>query len=168
MGLFCVVLEIIESQARKKPASWIAKFELDLNARSVTRELISDGTPTDIPCIDPRNIDKQVRYIHILEAGKAAEDLLAFTQIACWDLKTREVKRAHADSGQVFGEMVFVPFAGAMPSEESQGWILHLGFDSNADESFLDIRRAVSMELEARVWVGRFLPLGFHGSFAAL
>ena len=74
-------------------------------------------------------------------------------------------ERAHAEAGQSFGEAVYVPHP--QNSTEEEGWILHLGYDSKRDDSFLDIRRAVSLEIEARIWLGRLLPLGFHGLFVS-
>jgi carotenoid cleavage dioxygenase-like enzyme len=38
-------------------------------------------------------------------------------------------------------------------------------WDADANETFLEIRDAETLELEARVWTGEHLPLGFHGNF---
>ena len=166
MRVYDVVKSWSQENLPEGPRSWITRFELNLKDKSVTRDLISDGTSIDFPSIDPRNLGKQVRYVHAIEAGNAKADPLAFTRIACWDLQNREVTRTAEEAGRVFGEPLSVPFPGSLASNEADAWIMHLGYDTNKDESFIDIRRAVTLELEARVWLGRFLPLGFHGSFS--
>jgi carotenoid cleavage dioxygenase-like enzyme len=64
---------------------------------------------------------------------------------------------------RTLGEGVFVPRPGKV--EETDGWLLNQGYDADLDQTFLEIRDAQSMELEARVWTGEHLPLGFHGNF---
>ena len=81
------------------------------------------------------------------------------------DLVAPVAKRIPAGKGRTFGEPVFVPHPGQ--TAEDRGWLLTLGYDAVRDETFLDVRDAGTMELQARVWTGNHFPLGFHGNFYA-
>lgn len=74
------------------------------------------------------------------------------------------VRRLEAGRGRTLGEPVFVPHPDGR--DEHEGWLLLLGYDARRDETFLDVRAAVTLEFQARVWLGRYLPLGFHGTFS--
>lgn len=148
------------------PSSRIVRFEIDLTQRRIiSRETVSDGRPTDFPCVDPRVYGRRARYVHLLETSPQATDGLAFDTLVSWDRDSGKPHRVFADKGQVFGEPVFVPRPGAGPEDETAAWLLHLGYEASKDQTFLDVRRAVTLERETRVWLGRALPLGFHGSF---
>jgi all-trans-8'-apo-beta-carotenal 15,15'-oxygenase len=149
----------------KGPKSWITRFEIDLTANKlIQREKISDGFPTDFPCMDSRMLGQNTRYYYALE-GHRAGDPLAFDHLVAWDLRTKRATRVQCDSHQLFGEPVFVPFPNSVAGEDHKAWILHLGYDSLKDQTFLDIRTSIDLELQARVWFGQFVPIGFHGSF---
>lgn len=149
----------------KGPKSWITRFEVDLKTNQlINRTKMSDGIPTDFPCVDSRMLGQSTRYYYVLE-GHRESDPLAFDYLVAWDLKTQISTRVKCDQHQIFGEPVFVPFPHSQPGEDEKAWILHLGYDGLKDQTFLDIRSSVHLELQARVWFGQFLPIGFHGSF---
>ncbi len=156
-----------QEEMPKAPKTWITRFEISLSERKITsRKLISDGRGIEFPCIDGRKIGQKLKYFYALESAPDTSDPLSFTALSCWEASEPKVaERAHAEAGQSFGEAVYVPHP--QNSTEEEGWILHLGYDSKRDDSFLDIRRAVSLEIEARIWLGRLLPLGFHGLFVS-
>lgn len=160
------VLDLVQAWAdRHLPEaspSYITRFTLDLEHCAVSeRRKISDGQPTDFPCIDPRLIGRRQRYAYLLEAEIGTPDRLALNKLVRWDLKQLTAQRVHAGSDCVFGEPLFVPRA------DHKGWILHLGYDRRCNQTFLDIRDDATLDLAARVWMNRFIPLGFHGTFFA-
>lgn len=141
------------------PASNITRLELDLASLKVlSRTSLSDGRPTDFPCLNPSLMGQKGADYFCLEAELGTSDPLAFQTLAKWNAETREVSRVSFDPTTMLGEPVFIDQSGSH-------WITHLGYSSSQDESFLDIRRASDLGLEARIWLGRYLPLGFHGSF---
>lgn len=149
----------------KGPKSWITRFEIDLNSNKlVSREKLSDGKPTDFPCLDSRSLGQSTRYYYALEGHREA-DPLAFDHLVAWDLNSRIAVRVQCEAHQLFGEPVFVPMPNSLAGDDDKAWILHLGYDGLRDQTFLDIRSSINLELQARVWFGRFLPIGFHGSF---
>ncbi len=141
------------------PNSWITRFSIDLATMKLrSRTQISDGVPTDFPGVNSHLLGKPMSHYHLLEAAFGNEDPLAFNTLACWDLEARSAKRITVSARQCLGEPLYVP-------DDKNAWILHLGYDADRDETFLDIRKEISLELVARAWLGRYLPLGFHGSF---
>lgn len=146
------------------PRHWITRFDLDLiNKTVIAREALSDGRPGDFPCIDGRKVSSAVRFLHALESDPRSDDPLSFDHLACWDLAMRRVKRLEAGRNRTFGEPVFVPHPDG--DDENEGWLLMLGYDAARNETFLEVREAINLELKARVWLGRRLPLGIHGIF---
>lgn len=139
--------------------SWITRFVVDLQTHHLTRQRISDGQPTDFPTVDPRTLGHKQRHLYALEAELGTMDPLALKSLVCWDLETLKPTRQVAKATEVFGEMVF-----AFGRDGSE-YMMNLGYDSKRDQTFLDIRRPVTLARIARVWMGRYFPLGFHGSF---
>jgi carotenoid cleavage dioxygenase-like enzyme len=82
------------------------------------------------------------------------------------DLLTGREQRVRSGRNRTLEEVVFVPHPGK--TEETDGRLLGQGYDATADQTFLEIRDAETLELEARVWTGEHLPLGFHGNFYSL
>ena len=156
-----------QEQVPKAPKTWITRFEVNLKTKTMmSRKKLSDGRGIEFPCIDLRRLGQKLKYFYVLESDMDTSDPLSFSMLSSWDSKnSKPIGRAFADAGQSFGEAVCAPKL--QSSSEEENWILHLGYDSKRDESFLDIRKSVSLELEARVWLGRHLPLGFHGIFVS-
>lgn len=141
------------------PDSRLTRFELDLSAKKVTqRTSLSDGTPIDFPCIDPSRIGTRLEGFHAIESRASAADPLSFDTLMSWSFERGATQRYQCDRGQTLGEPVYV-------TGPTTNWILQLGYDSGKDQTFLDIRKPVTLELIARTWFGRFIPLGFHGLF---
>ncbi len=149
----------------KGPASWITRFEIDLKDKKIiSRTKISDGVPTDFPAIDSRLYGSKINYCYGLEAHNP-DDLLAMNGLVCWDLQNFQPHRIKAPAQQVWGEPLYIPYPQGKPNLHSAAWILHLGYDADRDQTFLDIRKPLSLDLETRVWLGHYIPVGFHGSF---
>ncbi len=151
-------------QTLRAPPAWIIRFEIDLASQKIVqRDKITVGRPLDFPCFDSRLLSSPLRYVHVLENDAESRDPLAFDRLSCWDLEARTAFSAPAGEGRTFGEPVFVSKS-TMASDDN-GWILLLGYDQVRNETFLEVREAVSLDFKSRVWLGRYLPLGFHGLF---
>jgi all-trans-8'-apo-beta-carotenal 15,15'-oxygenase len=146
-----------QEQMPAGPKSWITRFQIDLRSKKIiSRENLTEALTTDFPCVDPRLLGQPMDSFWSLESDTGVTDPLAFNQIIRWDGKSvSPVARIKAEPGQIFSEPVFAP----------ENWLLVLGFDQNRDETFFDIRNSQSLAVQARIWLGMQLPLGFHGSF---
>jgi all-trans-8'-apo-beta-carotenal 15,15'-oxygenase len=147
-----------ESWPRLRP-NHLTQFSLDLNNMQVTRTTIGKGN--EFPRFDVRRVGKDARYLYAVHEDPI--DLFSFPEIIRFDLGTGRQQRVGSGSNRTLGEGVFVPRPGK--TEETDGWLLNQGYDAAEDETFLEIRDAETLELEARIWTGAHLPLGFHGNF---
>jgi carotenoid cleavage dioxygenase-like enzyme len=145
--------------ALARPTSQMTEFVIDIEAKTVSRNALTEGAPIEFPAIDNRQLGRRMDTVYALRTFDAPDDPLAFDALIAWsDGRFREVR---AGRGQMFGEPVtLVDDAGAM-------WITHLGYDADIDETFLDIREPDDLQRVARVWLGLRIPLGFHGQFFA-
>lgn len=151
-----------KAQIQPGPGSQILRFHLDIkNKRLLERTTLSRGLPTDFPALPLRQQGTPHAHFYSLETRDFLNDPLAFDQLCRWDLHQDTQTRVQAGPEQMFGEPVTINH----PENPLEDWLTHLGYDSSLNETFLDIRRAENLELLARVWLGRFLPLGFHGTF---
>jgi len=147
------------------PMSWITRFQVDLkNQKVIARYKISDGIATDFPAVDSRRYGSSMSHYYALESHNL-NDPLALNGLACWDLQTLRPRRVKAEAQQVWGEPLYVPHPSSDPQNHRAAWILHLGYDATRDQTFLDIRTPIDLELKTRIWFGRYIPIGFHGSF---
>ena len=142
-----------------QPKSQMTEFVIDIEARTVSRNPLTDGAPIEFPAIDNRQLGRRMDTVYALRTFDAPDDPLAFDALTAWSGgRFRDVR---AGRGQMFGEPVcLVDEAGAL-------WITHLGYDADNDETFLDIREPGDLRLVARAWLGFRIPLGFHGHFVA-
>jgi carotenoid cleavage dioxygenase-like enzyme len=116
----------------------------------------------EFPRFDQRRTGADARYLYTVGWGRRTQG--ADTLIK-HDLLLGKCQRAEISKTRAYGEPVFAPHPGQ--SDEARGWLLAQGYDGERDESFLEIRDAGTMEVEARVWTGQHFPLGFHGNFYA-
>jgi carotenoid cleavage dioxygenase-like enzyme len=142
-----------------QPKSQMTEFVIDIEARTVARNVLTDGPLIEFPAIDNRLLGRGMGAIYALRSVDADNDPLAFDTVTAWDGKGfREVR---ARPGQTFGEPVLL-LDGA-----GRSWLAHMGYDSECDETFLDIRDPQDLRLVARAWFGFRIPLGFHGYFVS-
>lgn len=120
------------------------------------------GTNQEFPRFDIRQSGQDTRYLYVGE-GDELEDALRFSQIVRQDLHHGKNVTAETTAERAIGEPVFT--ARSRDSAEDEGWILNLGYDGGRDETFLEIRDAATLDVQARLWTGTHLPLGFHGNF---
>jgi all-trans-8'-apo-beta-carotenal 15,15'-oxygenase len=117
----------------------------------------------EFPRYDVPRSGEDLRYLYTLD-NSSGEDRYAFTALVRHDLHLGSSQRVEAGKSRALGEAVFVARPG--PSDEDRGWLLMQGYDAVRDETFSEIRDAGTLEMEARVWTGQHLPLGFHGNFS--
>lgn len=159
------VLKTIQSWSEEKPPEpaqgAFVRLELDLNAgKLLGRTEINQDQ--DFPRFDMRLTGAEARYLYTAESGDSA-DAFAFTHVVKNDMRAGRDLRIAAGAGRAFGEPVFAPRPGG--SAEDDGWLFIQGFDGPTDQTYLEIRDAATMELQARLWPGARVPLGFHGNF---
>lgn len=142
----------------------IVKMIIDLEDRKVVqRQLVTDGVSLDFPCIDHQRQGSKIRFVHALEAQTPDIDALALNGLVCWDLETQSPRRISAGPGRLFREPLFIP--NPQNRHELDGVLALLGYDQSSHQSFLEFRQPLTLDLIARQWLDRYLPLGFHGHF---
>jgi beta,beta-carotene 9',10'-dioxygenase len=117
----------------------------------------------ELPRIDyVRANTKPYRYMYA--CGQRAEQPDWLNELVKFDTRTRALSTWHED-GCYPGEPVFVGRPGR--SEEDDGAILSVVFDSSTNRSFLLVLDAASFEEQARAAAPHHVPFGFHGQFLA-
>lgn len=115
----------------------------------------------EFPRYDVRLCGRGSRYLYATELGY--QDNAAVVRV---DTNSGRAIKVAAGKRRTFGEPVFVPTTTAV--NEERGLILVQGYDSDVNESFMEIRDAQTLEFAARLWAnGQHFPLGFHGNFYA-
>jgi all-trans-8'-apo-beta-carotenal 15,15'-oxygenase len=139
----------------------LTRLVIDLASGSVTSHTELE-TNVEFPRFDERRGGTDARYLYTVGLGKGAAD---GDTLAKHDLRQGKCQRVPLGKTHTYGEPVFVPHPGQ--NSEERGWLLAQGYDGARDQTFLEIRDAGTLELEARIWTGQHFPLGFHGNFYA-
>ncbi len=116
----------------------------------------------EFPRFDIRRAGQDLRYLYV-GAGEEQVDPLRFDRFVRHDLHEDRNVTAETTSERALGEAVVVPRS--RDGAEDDAWLMNLGYDGGRDETFLEIRDAGTLEVQARLWTGTHLPLGFHGNF---
>jgi all-trans-8'-apo-beta-carotenal 15,15'-oxygenase len=125
----------------------LTQLSLDLSGEhQVTRTVLAKGI--EFPRFDTRRIGAEARYLYTLRSDHF--DSLSFPEFVRHDLLTGREQRVRSGRNRTLEEVVFVPRPGK--TEETEGWLLGQGYDAALDQTFLEIRDAETLELEARVW----------------
>jgi carotenoid cleavage dioxygenase-like enzyme len=148
-------------QPGQASANHLTRLVIDPVAGSVTSRVELEGD-VEFPRFDERRIGADARYLYTVGWGK---DTAGAETLAKHDLRQGKCQRAKIGKARTYGEPVFAPHPGQ--NSEERGWLLAQGYDGERDETFLEIRDAGTMEVEARIWTGQHFPLGFHGNFYA-
>jgi len=143
--------------ALARPKSQMTEFVIDIETKTLSRTVLTDGAPIEFPAIDNRQLGRSLDTIYALRTLDVPDDPLAFDTLTAWD--GARFREARAGRGQVFGEPVF------LLDSANRAWIAHLGYDAESDETFLDIRDPGELRLIARAWMGFRIPLGCHGHY---
>ena len=139
----------------------LQQVTVDLKSKKLvgTRDL---AQKVEFPRYDSRLTGQKSQFLYAAERGY--HENAAIVRV---DLQTGKTLKANAGNFRTFGEPVFVPETAAIVNEE-RGFILAQGYDSDKNESFMEIRDAQTLEFAARIWAnGQHFPLGFHGNFYA-
>jgi all-trans-8'-apo-beta-carotenal 15,15'-oxygenase len=119
-------------------------------------DLISD---VEFPRYDSRLTGQKSRFLYATERGY--QENAAIVRV---DLKSGKSIKVNAGRTRTYGEPVFAPITSAI--NEERGFILAQGYDSDKNESFMELRDAQTLDFAARIWAnGQHFPLGFHGNF---
>jgi len=162
-----------DDSVMKAVASWADDRPAQASTNHLTRLVIDPATggvtsrtelesEVEFPRFDERRCGVDARYLYTVGWRKETEGADTLVK---HDLRQGKCQRAQLDKGRTYGEPVFAPHPGQ--NSEERGWLLAQGYDGERDETFLEIRDAGTMEVEARVWTGQHFPLGFHGNFYA-
>ncbi len=115
----------------------------------------------ELPRYDLRLTGQKSRYLYATKEVYGED-----AAIVRVDLQTKKLNKTSAGKTRSFGEPVFVPKTEKI--NEERGWIFAQGYDSDKNESFMEIRDAQTLEFQSRIWAnGQHFPLGFHGNFYA-
>jgi all-trans-8'-apo-beta-carotenal 15,15'-oxygenase len=138
----------------------LQQVTIDLESKTYVgaTDLISD---VEFPRYDMRLTAQESRFLYATERGYGEN-----AAIVRVDLKTGKSIKVNAGKTRTYGEPVFAPTTSAI--NEERGFILAQGYDSDKNESFMEIRDAQTLDFAARIWAnGQHFPLGFHGNFYA-
>ncbi len=116
----------------------------------------------DFPIYNPNWHMKRNRFLYAAEMENK-NDPMAFSAITKIDLENHSTIILKMKDAEVCGEPFFVPASDKIL--EDDGFIAYQGFNQTRNESFLEICGARDLSRLARIWAGRYLPLGFHGHY---
>lgn len=172
-----IVFEMI-SGSNKAILEWIRRWRrnefvqpdstyLTQNLKQVTVDLskqkllsrVDLADSVEFPRYDLRLTGQKARFLYSTAMVNCENAAIIRT-----DLRTRKLQKVAAGKSRTVGESVFTQKSSS--GNEEHGWILTQGYDSDKNESFLEIRDAQTLEFQSRIWAnGQHFPLGFHGNF---
>jgi carotenoid cleavage dioxygenase-like enzyme len=139
----------------------LRRFRVEVETGTVTSEALLDEGSLELPRINyGRCNERPYRYVWGVRNGGSGW----LDTIVRVDLENRSTK-AWSEEGCFPGEPVFVAAPGA--TEEDEGVLLTVVFDSGKGTSFLLVLDAATLDELARAEAPHHIPYGFHGQFAA-
>ncbi len=149
-----------DNDLKKLLSPTLQQVTVDLSAKKFIGA-VDLANNVEFPRYDSRLTAQKSRFLYATELGY--NENAAIVRV---DLQSGKSIKANAGNTRTFGEPVFVPTTSAI--NEERGFILAQGYDSDKNESFLEIRDAQTLEFASRIWAtGQHFPLGFHGNFYA-
>lgn len=129
-------------------------------------ELQSRDEEVEFPVVDPRVVAQRYRHVYYPTALETGERW-GFNGLLHLDLQSGRRQRFSFGSEVVVEEHVLVPKPGS--SQEGEGWLLGLCYDSRRQRSFASVfdAQALSAGPLAKVWLPYWVTYGFHGKFYA-
>lgn len=135
------------------------RFVVDPNKEEIIeKEVIAKSH--DFPFFNKNFSGQEARFLYAAEMGDD-KDVMRFSGVSKIDINTGSIQKYEAQPDETFGEPVFQ----GSKSDEDAGHLFVPGYQASRDESFLDILDTKNMRREARLWLGSFFPVGFHGNF---
>ena len=140
---------------------YLHEWRFNLKTGAVRDRRLSD-TPTEFPRANDLRLGVKTRYSWHPRVAK--EPTLMFD--ACVKMGgPAEVAHVYGE-GFVGGETVFAPRPGA--TDEDDGWVLTFVTDRANDQSELRVLDGKTLDLVARVFIPRRVPIGFHAHQVSL
>lgn len=138
----------------------VYQWSFDLKANKVlSKKTLAHGH--DFPNFAKDYSGKRASFLYSAEMGDA-KDPMRFVGVSKISIDSGIVAQYKAAWDETLGEPVFQAFDS---KEEDNGFVFVPGFSGSRDESFLDILNAKDMKRQARLWLGEYFPVGFHGNF---
>jgi all-trans-8'-apo-beta-carotenal 15,15'-oxygenase len=138
---------------------------LDLRSGRVQRH--SRRESVEFPQVDPRVVAQRNRYVYYPTQRGLPDSAWGFNALQRLDVETGRTDAFSFGAQVLLEEHLLVPKPGS--TREGQGWLLGTGFDVQRQRSFATVfdAEALSAGPLAQVWLPYWVPLGFHGCFAA-
>ena len=138
--------------ARQPPPSRYARARLDLQAKRMDVEVLSDVS-LDFPSIHPGAAGREHEHAWLLDFSQGIPPSLAR-----FDVRSRTLRRVPLGDDTFPGEAIVAP----------EGWVLSLVYDGRTDASFVAVIDPARPEdgAVARLWFDHAIPFLFHGAWA--
>jgi carotenoid cleavage dioxygenase-like enzyme len=158
----CRLAEFMKPGSAGSPPR-LHQWTIDRSAGRVTERPLDDRA-TEFPRIPNSRVGLPYRYGYVAELGPEGTMPIGFRK---YDMRSGASTGHALKHGQIGGEPVFVPAAGA--SAEDDGYLLSYVYDPAENRSELVILDASQLEKDpiARVHLPVRVPAGFHGSWIA-
>lgn len=126
--------------------------------------LQSRDEAVEFPVVDPRVVAQRYRHVYYPTAIDTGARW-GFNGLLHLDIESGRRQRFCFGQDVVVEEHVLVPKPGS--SQEGQGWLLGLCYDTRRQRSFASVfdAEAVSAGPLAKVWLPYWVTYGFHGKF---
>lgn len=136
----------------------LKQVTVDLSRQSLSSRVDLADT-VEFPRYDSRLTGQKSRFLYCTEKSNSEN-----ASVVRVDLDSRKLVKIAAGKSRTYGEPVFTPKTTS--DNEERGWVLVQGYDSDKNETFLEIRDAQTLQFQSRVWAnGQHFSLGFHGNF---
>ena len=121
----------------------------------------------EFPQVDPRVVAQRNRYVYYPTQRGLPDGAWGFNALQRLDVESGRTDAFSFGAQVRLEEHLLVPKPGS--TREGQGWLLGTGFDVQRQRSFATVfdAEAISAGPLAQVWLPYWVPLGFHGCFAA-
>lgn len=139
------------------PPSRYARTRIDLVAKSMKTEVLSDTASCEFPAIHPGDAGLPQRNVWLLCDGLPST-------LRRFEPRTRTYRTVPLGPETVPSEPVVVSRAG-----HPDGWVLSLVYDGTRDASYVAVIDGARPEEGpvAKLWFDHAIPFPFHGSWAA-
>jgi carotenoid cleavage dioxygenase len=156
----------VAQQGEHQQTPKLYRTTIDLGTGTVTDEML-DGAIVEFPRIDDRRVGLEHRYGYTAAKLRSESGPVggSFDTLQQYDFRTGNVVQHAVAEGVVVGEAQFVPRPGG--TEESDGWVLALTYDTTRDASELVVLDAADFAGApvASVPLPRRVPAGLHGTW---
>lgn len=138
-----------------------------LDMRTGKARIDSFADAVEFPCIDPRRVGLNARWLVSAASWRSGRDSQMFHGLQMRDMHSGREQRFDFGDSAVVEEHIVVPKPGR--GAELDAWLLGTSFDVAHRRTVLNVFDAARLAdgPVARATLPYWLPYGFHGSFAA-